>query len=105
MKEFNEIFDAIFGVLFLGTPHQGSKMSWAGKLLAVLTTPFFGSSKMLLRALEYHEDGLISLQQQFSGCLDKTDKKIYAFYESLPTKFFGVSVGQVSLLSMIVGSN
>jgi predicted nucleic acid-binding Zn-ribbon protein len=58
---------------------------------------------MLLRTLEYHEDGLISLQQQFSRLVDKTDKQVYAFYESLPTKFFGLSVGLVSHLSTIVG--
>lgn len=102
IKEFNEIFDAVSGVLFLGTPHQGSQMSWAAKLLAILTTPFFGSNKMLLRTLEYHEDGLINLQQQFSRLLDKTDKQVYAFYESLPTRVFGLSVGLVCLSGAIL---
>ncbi|KAI9730825.1 MAG: hypothetical protein M1834_005543 [Cirrosporium novae-zelandiae] len=94
-KEYKDIFDAIYGILFLGTPHQGSSMSWLGQLLAMITAPLLGSNKMLLHSLEYHEYGLTELQQRFSQCLDKTDKQFRAFYETLPTTFFGFSVGLV----------
>ena len=94
-EEYEDIRDAMCGIVFLGTPHQGSSASAIGSLLAWLTTPFFGSNKMLLRSLQWHTAELANLQQAFLESFPK-GSLVFSLYETLPTLAFGIPIGLVS---------
>ncbi|RDW58337.1 hypothetical protein BP5796_12267 [Coleophoma crateriformis] len=63
-RGFEDIYDATCGIIFLGTPHQGSDASAPAVLLAVVTTPVFGSKAILPRLLQTRDSllfGFLSL--------------------------------------------
>ena len=68
---FKDTYNATCGVIFLGTPHQGSDASYPGLLIALLTTPFFGSKAVLLRLLQKHSTELSTLKEKFSQTIDR----------------------------------
>jgi hypothetical protein len=89
-----EIHNATCGIVFLGTPHKGSDVAWFGVCLAWITAPFFGSNKMLLKSLTYHDAELVNRQFLFSSSCGP-QMKICSFYETLPTRFMGFPLGLV----------
>lgn len=111
--EFNNIYAATCGIIFLGTPHQGSDASRLGVLVAQLTTPFFGSKAILPRLLQKHSTELSTLSQRFSQTIHRTrDSRVqrrkvphkqmpllYAFIETKDTYLFNaISIGRVCSL-------
>ncbi|KAM3549502.1 hypothetical protein ARSEF4850_008817 [Beauveria asiatica] len=99
-KDAKEIVDSTSGIVFLGTPHQGSPMSLFGVLAARIAS-VFGSSIGLLLSLSSHRDKLSDLDERFYGCMKiKEDcrqrTEIVAFRETKPTRIFGwLSIGLV----------
>ena len=85
-----DIRDATCGIIFLGTPHYGvgGRLTLIADLVALLTTPFFGSNKMLLRALRWHGENLINLHDRFMS-IYRQRTLIYSFYETTHTLFRG----------------
>lgn len=60
-----------------------------------MTTPLFGSNKMLLISLQRHSADLADLQNNFSASISK-EALLYSFYETKSTYLFNcISVGQV----------
>ncbi|KAI0545318.1 hypothetical protein F4679DRAFT_561655 [Xylaria curta] len=85
------------GIIFLGTPHQGTSVSNWGALLAFLTG-FLGSDNTLLLYLKRHNSDLSNLDWGFKKWIDKKPWKIKVecFYEMRPTLIFGwLSIGLV----------
>ncbi len=87
-----ELVDLICGVIFLGTPHQGTRLP---RLYAILAwaTSLMGSSSTLLWSLEEHDSQLSSLQDKFRviQCPDIKRPAIFevkAFYETKPSYLF-----------------
>jgi hypothetical protein len=100
--EYRDIIDATCGIAFLGTPHQGSSASAIGAFIAWLTTPFFGSNKMLLKSLQWHTAELSNLHENFHNMIKSQEKeiKIFSFYETGNTLLFNIlPVGLVSFHS------
>ncbi|KAJ9660144.1 hypothetical protein H2201_007051 [Coniosporium apollinis] len=92
-EEYKNIRDATCGVIFLGTPHQGSSVSTLGALAARLTR-LFGSDTTQLVYLQMHSRELANLQARFrKGITEGT--KMFSFYETFPTCFWGFSFGFV----------
>ncbi|KAF6822496.1 hypothetical protein CPLU01_11994 [Colletotrichum plurivorum] len=89
------------GIIFLGTPHQGSSLSIAASILGKLTA-LLGSNTALLLTLQSNHNQLSDLEDEFRRVA--TDKQITSFYETKPTFYLGLSLGCVSLLSHCVES-
>ncbi|KAH8878672.1 hypothetical protein GQ53DRAFT_81806 [Thozetella sp. PMI_491] len=101
-----EIMDDTCGIIFLGTPHQGSSVSVLGAVMAFLTG-FLGSNATLLLSLKSHQDQLSDLADAFrTSMAQKEDRrqkegrrqkaKIKSFYETKPTYLLGwLSIGLV----------
>ena len=113
--DYKDIYDATCGIIFLGTPHQGSDASYPALLIALLTTPFFGSNAMLLRILQKHSMELSTLRENFSHRINQMRKShnqmredhygwlplIYAFIETKDTLMFNfISLGRVRNLAL-----
>jgi hypothetical protein len=94
-RDYKEIYRATRGVIFLGTPHRGSKLSWLARFIATLAIPF-GSNKALLNNLKYHSKDLEKKTDDFS----KSCQRMYiaCFYEKLPMYLLGISLGLVSMV-------
>lgn len=97
LDEFQDILNAICGIIFLGTPHQGLEVSSLGAFAASLITSLFGSNKMLLMSLQKRGAELADLQDKFLASISK-QVSLYSFYETMPTYLFNcISVGLVSI--------
>lgn len=93
-----EIIDDTSGVLFLGTPHQGSPLSIFGFIIAWATS-CLGSSTGLLFTLQHHSSQLSDLDLRFDDVRKNLkDAKIYSIPETKPSYILGcISLGLVSL--------
>ncbi|OAA54617.1 Armadillo-type fold protein [Cordyceps fumosorosea ARSEF 2679] len=107
-NDSQEIVDDTSGILFLGTPHQGSSVSVAGALLAWITG-FLGSDTTLLLSLKSNDQQLSTLAANFKQCIASSNKRrqenirISSFYETKKTYLFGLSLGvMVSQNSAVV---
>ncbi|RFU78839.1 nacht and wd40 domain [Trichoderma arundinaceum] len=95
-----ELVDSTCGIIFLGTPHDGSSVSYAGYISASLTG-FLGSNADLLVALASHQSGLSDLEDRFIGCMKQKEHRrqkteIASFYETKPTYILNwISLGIV----------
>ena len=90
------------GIIFLGTPHQGSSVSIAAAVLAFVTG-FLGSDTTLLMSLRRDEPQLSDLADRFGECIAEKKRRhqnieIINFFETMPTYLLGcLSIGLVSL--------
>ncbi|CAH0054140.1 unnamed protein product [Clonostachys solani] len=88
-----EIIDDTSGIIFLGTPHQGSSVSASGAVLAFMTG-FLGSDTTLLQSLKSHDGQLSNLADRFQSRKvpnqDQPQKfQVISFYETKPTYLLG----------------
>lgn len=108
-KEYKNIFEAICGIIFLGTPFQGSDFATPARLLVHISAPF-GSKTILLRLLQSHSQELANLREDFIRSISRmkpfrsretvweVDESpfIYTFFEDIDTVLLGlISVGKV----------
>lgn len=89
----SDIVDDTCGIIFLGTPHQGSPMSVVGAIVAFLTR-LLGSSTGILLSLRNHHVQLSDLEDRFGACMKKKESRrrktdIVSFYEAKHTFFLG----------------
>ncbi|KAI1471751.1 uncharacterized protein F4812DRAFT_190892 [Daldinia caldariorum] len=95
---FEDVNRNTAGILFLGTPHQGSLVSSFGKIIA-RHTKLSGSNAMLLKLLSYGSPALLNLKSDFSAAITPRPGQkllpVYSFYETLPTFYCGVSLGVI----------
>lgn len=79
MANHNEIFKdlrlSVAGIVFLGTPHQGSDAAGYGKILTQVTV----CNTTLLESLTRHSQVLHEIAQDFETSCHSTD--IVCFYE------------------------
>lgn len=102
-SDSQDIVDDTAGIVFLGTPHQGSSVSIAGAVLAALTG-FLGSDTTLLLSLKNHGAQLSNLADVFDSRIAPNGPRqrkipITSFYETKKTYLFGLSLGLVSVYS------
>ncbi|RDK45590.1 hypothetical protein M752DRAFT_263208 [Aspergillus phoenicis ATCC 13157] len=99
-RQYRDILDDTIGIIFLGTPHQGSDIPQFGAMIARLTW-VFGSSTMLLKGLYRDNPHLSDLQERFMSVIRRRrDIKLVAMYERLHTYF-----AQLIYLGFIVERN
>ncbi|KAF4969328.1 hypothetical protein FSARC_3402 [Fusarium sarcochroum] len=77
------IFESTKGIVFLGTPHSGSKSATWG-LLATNLAKFAlqGSNQRVLRGLTPNSELLEALSEQFRQLLDEGAFSVHSFYET-----------------------
>ncbi len=98
-----EIADLASGILFLGTPHQGSPVSSLGAVAAGISR-ILGSQPGLLLSLRHHQAQLADLEDKFCYRIQERQsvgKKIgiYTFYEQKATfmmRWFSVGLVRLS---------
>ncbi|KAJ2968714.1 hypothetical protein NQ176_g9048 [Zarea fungicola] len=98
-KDSGNTINDTSGIIFLGTPHQGSSISIAGALLATMTG-FLGSDATLLLSLRNHRDELSNLTEAFKSYMAPNDYRkrtvpIVSFFETKKTNILGLSLGVV----------
>lgn len=96
-----EILDATCGIVFLGTPHQGSPISFVGFLFSLITG-FLGSDGTLLLSMRNHDLSLRNLINRFDQrisdrrMLIRQPFRIVSFHEEKYTFLFGwLCIGHV----------
>lgn len=96
-----DIVDSTCGVVFLGTPHYGSRLSTPAAA-AAFVSGVFGSDTTLLYSLTYGSKQLSELEESFGTLVkNQTDRgkklEIVSFRETMKTYILGwVSIGLVS---------
>ncbi|KAM3548066.1 hypothetical protein ARSEF4850_009641 [Beauveria asiatica] len=98
-SDSQDIVDATAGIIFLGTPHQGSSVSVAGAVLASVTG-ILGSDTTLLLSLQNHDAQLSNLADVFGSRIAPNERRpqkvpIISFYETKKTYLLGLSLGVV----------
>jgi hypothetical protein len=91
-ERLRSIYVSTYGVLFLGTPHNGSDIAKWGSLLerissAVLPKRFLDSSPQLLEALKTNNETLQNINRLFIEIISRFH--IYFFHESKPMDLKG----------------
>ncbi|CEF76374.1 unnamed protein product [Fusarium graminearum] len=95
-----DILQDTCGIIFLGTPHQGSSLPWLGSIVTFLTKPL-GSDTTLVMSLTGDNSELSNLGQRFEETLKTMARRphIVSFYETKVTFLGWFNAG------LIVGRN
>jgi hypothetical protein len=91
-ERLRSIYVSTYGILFLGTPHNGSELAKWGVLLqhicaAVLPKKFFDTSPQLIEALKTNNETLQNINRLFIEIIGRFH--IYFFHESKPMDLKG----------------
>ncbi|KAJ9205722.1 hypothetical protein DTO207G8_3272 [Paecilomyces variotii] len=92
LEHLRSIYVSTYGILFLGTPHEGSDIAKWGLLLqnicsAVLPKRFMDSSPQLIKALKSDSETLQNISRLFVDIQPRF--RIYFFHETKPTDLKG----------------
>lgn len=92
LDHLRSIFVSTYGILFLGTPHNGSDVAKFGGILqsisrAVIPKKILDSSEQLLSVLKTNNEHLQNINRDFANIMNRFD--IYFFHESLPLDMKG----------------
>ena len=91
LTHLQEILPAVKGVIFLGTPHHGSKVASLGKVAFELSRLFFQKPNLdVLRGLERNSEILDRITRGFGQVLAAGSLKVHSFREELDTN--GVTI-------------
>ena len=83
---FDAILPATIGVMFLGTPHHGSRAASLGKMVFEVSKLFFKKPNLqVLRGLETNSEILERISRNFGQILSTGRIKVHSFREELPT--------------------
>lgn len=87
LTHLQEILPAVKGVIFLGTPHRGSKVASIGKVAFEVSRLFFQKPNLdVLRGLERNSEILDRISRAFGEVLAAGSLKVHSFHEELDTK-------------------
>ncbi|KAL4785698.1 hypothetical protein BJX76DRAFT_366768 [Aspergillus varians] len=92
VEHLRSIYVSTYGILFLGTPHNGSEVAKWGLLLqnicaAVLPRKFMDTSPQLIKALKTNNETLQNINSLFTDMMPRFH--IYFFHETLSTDVKG----------------
>ena len=91
-ERLRSIYVSTYGILFLGTPHNGSDLAKWGSLLekicaVALPKKFFDTSPQLVQALQANNETLQNINRLFIEIIGRFH--VYFFHESKPTDLKG----------------
>lgn len=91
LTHLQEILPAVKGVIFLGTPHHGSRLASLGKVAFELSRLFFQKPNLdVLSGLERNSEILDRITRGFGQVLAAGSLKVHSFREELDTN--GVTI-------------
>jgi hypothetical protein len=80
---YGDIRRATHGIVFLGTPHNGSSFAAYGEMLVTITKAIgMSSDSQVIHSLREMSPELLKLATQFADIYDSFE--VYCFYELLP---------------------
>lgn len=94
IEEQRFIKSSTYGIIFLGTPHQGGQGVAMGKILLNAAKVLGETSNSLLKHLEEHSESLQQQASEFSMISQSFDIKFA--YETMPTPLAGVIAKMVN---------
>lgn len=78
---FKVVVPAVYGILFLGTPHRGSKSASIGKRgISITKAAARRPNEKLLKALEKNSDTLEQTNDRFLHTLEDTAALLYHYF-------------------------
>lgn len=84
--KYSHILNSTVGIVFLGTPHQGSGAATIGQIAAGVAGAFLPGAQVLNRGLvknlERNSDSLFETSNRFAHIC--SELQIYSFFESRP---------------------
>ncbi|KAL9110389.1 MAG: hypothetical protein Q9227_005120 [Pyrenula ochraceoflavens] len=91
-ERLRSVYVSTYGILFLGTPHNGAEMArWASLLQSICATmlpkKFFETSPHLIEALKSNNETLQNINRLFIDIVSRF--QVYFFHESKPTDLKG----------------
>ena len=101
-SHLRNLFSSLLGMIFMGTPHQGSWMADWSKMPAHALSIVKSTNTSLLRILNTEDEFLESIQNDFLNLIrylpehDGRQLRITSFYEELPLPLVGKVVSQTS---------
>jgi hypothetical protein len=98
LSEAEKIRQATQTIIFLGTPHTGSKTTKLALFLLYylgLIAWMCGSKLLLLKSLEWHSEGLRDLDIEFSETCPE-HISLYCFYETKDCYFGIINLGRIA---------
>ena len=99
LTHLKEILPATIGVMFLGTPHHGSKAASLGKVAFEISRVFFQNPNMdILRGHERNSEILERITRSFGQILAAGHLRVHSFREELDIK--GMSIVDASSYSI-----
>ena len=99
LTHLKEILPATIGVMFLGTPHHGSKAASLGKIAFEISRVFFQTPNIdILRGLERNSEILERIARSFGQILAAGHLRVHSFREEYDTK--GISIVDASSYSI-----
>ena len=92
--EERDIKESTYGIMFFGTPHQGSKSATAGQMLARMASVAMKTNSKYIKHLEANSEWLAQLQEAYTPMMQGF-KTVY-FYEEYATYIPGIGEVRVS---------
>jgi hypothetical protein len=84
---YGPIGESTVGVIFMGTPHRGSRAAAWGRLITSLASPGFITEDRLLKDLELQSGTLMDRLHDFTHWLFTESVPVVCFYEKLVTDY------------------
>ena len=96
--EYKSIFDAYAGIVFIGTPHKGSKQAKLGNLFVSFINIFRSANTEIVAMLQLQSKPLLMLDDDFWALMDGEKKNcaVHCYNESAPMGTLGYIVDPVS---------
>jgi hypothetical protein len=85
--EYKHIVGSTVGVIFLGTPHRGSKAAKWGALIASVAGTFVSTEERILDDLQEQSGTLTDRLYEFSSWLFSESVPVVCYYEKLRTDY------------------
>ena len=99
VEDFPGIAKSLAGVVFLGTPHKGSKwQSPAGVIAAVASTLGLGEERNLMKIVQKDSEMLQDLVQDFTRTANRSSVPLLCLFEQLKSDITKPIKGKNSLI-------
>ncbi|KAG8526675.1 uncharacterized protein KY384_008104 [Bacidia gigantensis] len=98
----DEILPTTLGVMFLGTPHHGSKAAGLGKIaMNLIRTFYWNANDKILSAITENSETLDRITRSFGQILGDGKVKVHSFQEELKTHGYMIVQEQASSIGYL----